>query len=202
MSEVTCGWAGCSSNSEAQLDGRPLCRSHFYDIAARRLEEYRERLQRLDPAGADRVAILEFLSEVISRTTTLVATAKFLRPSQRDQFLELSLSAVELYKRVQRNPRMPRNMPILVYRETDSAGRQELTNTVDVSKRGACIATTRLWDTGEKIWIQKPADQQRTIARVAWVKKGEPSQFLMGLEVLDCEDFWGLQAASPVKKKP
>jgi hypothetical protein len=63
-------------------------------------------------------------------------------------------------------------MPILVYHEADSTGRQELTNTVDVSKRGACFATSWLWETGEKIWIEKPGSQRRTLARVAWVKIG------------------------------
>jgi hypothetical protein len=69
-------------------------------MAARRLEEYRARLQRIEPSGADRIATLKFLSELIGQTTTLVASAKFLGSSQRDQFLELSLSAVELYKRI------------------------------------------------------------------------------------------------------
>lgn len=157
-------------------------------------------MQRIEPAGADSIAIPKFLSEVISQTTTLVASAKFLGPGQRDQFLEPSLSAAELYKRVQRNPRVARNMSILIYRETDSAGNQELTNTVNVSKRGAGIATSGPWETGEKVWIEKPGNQIRALARVVWVKKSAPSQFLMGLEVLDCEDFWGLEPASPVKK--
>ncbi len=200
MDRVTCGWSGCSSGAEATLDARPLCRNHFYDTAARRLEEYRARLQRIDPAGTDRITIPKFLSEVINQTTTLVATAKFLSPGQRDQFLELSLSAAELYRRVQRSPRARRNMPILIYRETDTGGRPELTNTVDISKRGACIATSRLWTTGEKIWIQKPGNRLRNLARVVWVKETSPSEFLMGLEILDCEDFWGLESASPVKK--
>ncbi len=42
-------------------------------------------------------------------------------------------------------------MPILVYRETDPTERQELTNVVNISKQGACIATSGLWETGEKI---------------------------------------------------
>lgn len=130
MGEVPCGWAGCGSNPEATLDGLPLCRSHFYDTATNRLEKYRARLQPVELAGADRGAILKFLSDVVSQTTSLVLVARFLGPSQRDQFLELSLSAMELYKRVQRNPRILRQMPILIYRETESVGGRELTNTV------------------------------------------------------------------------
>jgi hypothetical protein len=200
MGEVACRWAGCGSGSETTLDGRPLCRNHFYDIAAKLLENHRAGLQQSEPAGPARNALLKSLSEVVNQTTTLVASAKLLGPSQRDQFLELSLSAVELYKRVQRNPRIPRNMPILVYRETDDAAGQELTNTVDVSKQGACMKTSRVWEIGQKIWIEKPGNKLRTLARVAWVKKGESSQFLIGLEILDSEDFWGL-APAPSKKR-
>jgi hypothetical protein len=86
-------------------------------------------------------------------------------------------------------------MPILAYRETDSAGRRELTNTINVSKRGACIATSRLRETGERIWIEKPGNHRRTLVRVAWVMKNAPSEFLMGLEILDYEDFWNLELA-------
>jgi hypothetical protein len=200
MGEVTCGWAGCSNGAEASVDGRRVCRNHFYDIAARRLEEHRARLKQVDPTGADRNAILKFLSEVINQTTALVTFAKFLGSSQRDQFLELSLSAIELHKRVQRNPRIPRNMPILVYREADSVESRELTSTVNVSKQGACITTTSLWKSGEKLWIEKPGNQLRALVRVAWVRKSEPSQFLMGLEILGCEDFWGLQPAAPKRR--
>lgn len=200
MGEVACGWAGCGSGSETTLDGRPLCRNHFYDVAVNRLGEYRAALQQMEPAGPGRNSVLKFLSEVVNQTTTLVVIAKLLGPSQRDQFLELSLSAIELYKRVQRNPRIPRNMPILVYRETDDAGGQELTNTVDVSKRGACIRTSRVWKIGQKVWIEKPGNKLRTLARVAWVKEGGSSQFLIGFEILDCEDFWGLELSSPRKR--
>ena len=192
MREVNCGRSGCSEGVQTTLDGRAFCRDHFYDMAAKRIEEYRARLQHIDQAGADRIAIPKFLSEVISQTTTLVANTKFLNPRQREQFLELSLSAAELYKRVQRSPRLKRNMPILLYREMDFTRKQELTSTVDVSKRGACIATSSVWETGEKIWIEKPRNKLRTLARVAWVEKSEASQFLLGLEILDCEDFWGL----------
>jgi PilZ domain len=200
MGGVSCGWGGCINGAEVTLGERPLCRNHFYEIAAKRLQEHPARLQRIDLTGGNRIAITNSLSEIISQTTILVASAKLLAPWQRDQFLELSLCAVELYKRVQRNPRVPRNLPIFIYGETDSIGSQELTNTVNVSKRGACIATIRLWKTGEKIWIQKSGNQLRTLARVAWVKKNGPSRFLMGLEILDYEDFWGLEPASPVQK--
>jgi len=201
VAEVTCAWSGCSSRAEAKLDGRRLCRKHFYDLAAKRLEEYRTNLKRIAPAGAERTAISQFLSEVISQTTTLVASAKSLSPQQHHQLFELSLSAAELHKRVQRSRRIPLNMPILIYRETDSRAGKELTNTIDLSKRGASIATTRLWTAGEEIWIEKPGSRLRVQARVAWVKKKAPLQFVVGLQILDCEDFWELEKSPPSKAR-
>jgi hypothetical protein len=199
--DQTCGWSGCGSVAEATLEGRALCRNHFYDVATKRLEEHRTRLQRISPVGKDRIAVSRFLTEMISEATTLVAKAKLLAPWQRDQFFELSLAGVDLFKRVQRNPRTVRNMPILIYRETDSPAQWELTNTVDVSKQGACVATNRSWESGEKLWIEKPTNQVRAQARIAWVKTNAPSQTLIGLEIQDCEDFWGLGADSPMKKR-
>jgi PilZ domain len=153
--------------------------------------------------GSGSIRTLTFLSDLIDQATVLVATAKFLASSQRDQFLALSQSAANLYKRVQRNRRILRNMPIPLYRETDSSDssvEQELTNTVNVSKRGACIATKRAWTAGEKIWIRKPQGPLRALAQVTWLKETGPSQFLMGLQILDSEDFWGSESAPAVKK--
>jgi len=154
----------------------------------------------MDPVGADRERILRFLSEVINQTTTLVATARLLGPSLRDQFLQLSLSAVELHKRVQRSPRIPRNMPILIFREADSTAKQELTNTVNVSKQGACIATSSIWKAGERLWIEQPGSHLRALARVAWIKTSERTPSLMGLAILGCKDFWGLEPFHPIRK--
>jgi len=155
------------------------------------------RLPERDLVGADRTKILKFASGLISETTSLVASAKFLGQAERERFLELSLSAMQLYKRCQRNPRIPRNTPLLVYRETDPTMNRELANTVNISKKGACISTSRVWESGEKIWIQKAGNQEQCVGRVAWVEKSEPSRFLMGIEILNCEDFWGLDLVPP-----
>jgi len=196
MDKGTCVCAGCGKGAEAKLDGRLLCRNHFYDIAAKRVGEHRESLQRIEPTGEPRTAILKFLSELISQTTTLVIRAKFLSPWQREQFQELSLSALEVYKRIQRNPRVPINMPILLYRETGSAERRELTNTVNISKKGACIETGSSCLADEKVWLQKPTNPARSLARVAWVKRTGISQFLVGLDILDHENFWNVESLS------
>jgi hypothetical protein len=48
----------------------------------------------------------------------------------------------------------------------------------------------------EEIWIEKPENRMRARARVAWVKKNATLQFVVGLEILDCGDFWELEKLS------
>ncbi len=188
-----CAWAGCNNRAEASLEGRYLCRKHFSHLAAQRLEGHRIRLSASEPTGRDRTKILNLVSEIVSEATVLVANGRFPDQHERDKLLNLTKSATEFYKRVQRSPRVSRNMPILVYREREPGEAAELTNTINVSKQGLSIATNRTWKSGEKVWVQRPGDQRRALAKVVWVAKSELYQFLVGLEILDCEDFWGLR---------
>lgn len=201
MKKHPCGWSSCSNDAEATLDCTPLCRGHFYSIASTRLEEYQARSCDKVTVDADRTKILNFISEVISETTTLVASAKSLGQEQREKYVELSLLTAKLYKRVQKHPRIPLRIPIFISHETDSPGRQELTNTIDVSIQGACIATKGKWKTEEKIRVQKPQSQLRAYARVTWVKTTETAQTFIGIEILNCEDFWNFELAGH-KEKP
>ena len=187
-----CRWTGCGISAEANLEARALCRNHFYAIASERIDEYRKRLHQFDLSAVERIEIPKLLSEVIHQTTFLVTTAKMLNPQDRDHFLELTLSASALYKRIQRNPREQRSLPVVIYRETDSISAHELTNTIDISKQGASVTTRRLWKAGETIRIEKTDDPLGARARVVWIKKDSSTQFLMGLEILESRDFWSV----------
>jgi hypothetical protein len=201
MDEGTCEWTGCNNKAEGALEGRPLCRTHFYEMGTKRLEQIRESLQQPTAPGGRDTTILKFVSELISQTTNLVVHAKFLSPWQRDQLRDLSWTALELYKRIHRNQRIPLSLPIIVYREAGVAGNQELTNTVNISKRGACIATIGACLVDERIWVQKTTSPLRALARVAWAKKDGPAKYLAGIELLEQKNFWGLESMSPVKNK-
>jgi hypothetical protein len=188
-----CGWIGCKNSSEATLDARPLCRRHFYDIAARRLADYHERFAGADPVGRDRVAASAFLSDLIGQAGTLVTSAKELTAKERDDFLALSTDAVEMYKRVQRNPRIPLRVPIRVYRAPGQKGKFELTATVNVSKVGACITVCEPVAVGTRLWLQKTENAATASGCVSWAKESAASQFLIGFEIVDHEDFWDLK---------
>ena len=195
--EGICERSGCHHKAEVLLEGKSLCRDHFHDVATKRLEQIRKTLHESDRSRERDNTILKFISELIGQSTNLVIRAKFLSPWQRDQLRELSRAALEIYKRVQRNPRLPLTIPIFIYRESGLIGNKETTNTINVSKCGACIATTGACLVDEKIWIQKVGGLLRTPARVAWAKKHGPAQFRVGIELLEQENYWGLEGVSP-----
>ena len=197
MPEGLCAWPGCKNAAEAALDAHPLCRTHFHELAGKNLKEYEARLHQGEPSETERSAITKSLSALMGQTTTVIASAKSLSAAQREQLLALSFSAMELYKQVQRRLRVPRSLPILIYGEKDGEGKQQAALVVNVSKLGACIATTGALKTGETIWIQNPPNPLRAFARIVWAKKTAVSQYLIGIEILDCEDFWELESTSP-----
>lgn len=202
MTAGFCGWIGCKNPSEATLETRPLCRKHFYDIASRRLADYRERFAGADPVGRDRVAASAFLSDLIGQAGTLVTGAKQLTAKERDNFLALSTDAVEMYKRVQRNPRIPLRVPVRVYREPGLRGRFELTTTVNVSKVGACIAVREPVAIGARLWLQKTENATNASGCVTWTKESSASQILIGFEILDHDDFWDLKQQTSSDPSP
>ncbi len=197
MPEGLCASPGCKDPAESALDARVWCRTHFHQVAAKRLKDYDARLHQGEPAPTERIAIAKFLSDLMSQATKLIAGAQALTATQREQILAVSFSAMELYKQLQREPRSSRNPPIPVYLEDEACGKQELANALNVSKLGACIATARASKEGETIWIQKQESPLKAYARIVWVKKSAASQYLIGIEILDCENFWELEDAMP-----
>jgi hypothetical protein len=184
---------------ETSLRGRPACREHFYEFATKELREYQRDLAVLPEA--QQLTVPGFLSEVISQTTLLVSHSKFLSDVQRDQFLQLSFSAIELYKRVRRSPRIARIIQVDLFR--DSQGRQshEITKTVDVSRKGACVVTKNSWGAGEEFLITSLQARKSARARVAWFSNARLSEGRLGLEILDVDDFWELNNHDPNAKK-
>lgn len=196
MEHRSCDWAGCGKLGEATLEGRWLCRDHFHEGGSKQLVQFGKNLQQIESSETLTTATLKVLSELISQATALAIQAKFLRPFQRDQLQAMSMSASELYKRIQRSPRTPLKMPIIIHRGPESIGGPELAHTVNVSKRGACIATSTACLTDENIWIQKVDSPMRVATRVTWSQKAGPHQFLAGIAILDYDDFWMLNSGT------
>jgi hypothetical protein len=93
-------------------------------------------------------------------------------------------------------------VPIRVYRAPGQNGRFELTATVNVSKVGACITVREPVAVGTRLWLQKTENATTASGCVSWAKESSASQFLIGFEILDHEDFWDLKQQSASDSSP
>ncbi len=100
-----CSWPACNNPGRASLSGRWLCQVHFYETATNRLADYRTQLNGKFASVIEEKEVLEFLSVLITQAPNLVASAEPLSQLQRDEFLELSLSAASFLGQIWRQPR-------------------------------------------------------------------------------------------------
>ncbi len=143
------------------------------------------------------------LSEMVSQIPTVVAGKRLLNPELRDKFMALSETAARLYKQARRPPRFDRSVSCQIRVSVLSSEAPLRVSTVNVSQRGASVETTHPFQTKQVITLQREDTGKRVSAKVVWVKKAAKG-FAVGLEILDHEDFWGLQqfAANPLQAQP
>jgi hypothetical protein len=66
-------------------------------------------------------------------------------------------------------------------------------NTLNVSKVGGCFETSSAWGVSQELSIERADNRQLARARVVWRKQGSSSKYLIGVEILDCDNFWTLE---------
>jgi PilZ domain len=190
-----CGWAGCEKSARTRLGDRSLCLDHFLEQARGRIESL---FKLLDGTTERNLSpeVQSFLSEVISETTVLAAETRMLAPSQREELIALSTRAAEVYKCIQRTPRYSRRVACLVRPDSLSSDPGEKSYTVNISQRGACIDLRQNLKVGQTVIVARVDVQRSARARVAWLKPSVADRLLVGLEIIDEPDFWGLGMAA------
>lgn len=198
-----CGWVGCSQPSTASLDQRPLCVEHFLRSAQRRLTSIESSVNKQGGERDVPADIQSVLSELVSQIPTVVASTRLLHPELRDKFMALSETAARLYKQARRPPRFDRSVSCQIRMSVLSSEAPLRVSTLNVSQRGASVETTHPFQTKQVVTLQRDDTGKRVSAKVVWVKKAAKG-FAVGLEILDHDDFWGLQqfAASPLHSQP
>jgi len=133
-----------------------------------------------------------FLSNVISQTMLLAAQTRLLAPTHRETLLVLSTRAAEMYKRIQREPRLFRRIGCLVRTGVVSTETAEKCYTVNVSLRGACVELKQGLRVSQMVILEREDTKRSARAKVAWVKQAGADRYMTGLELQDVDDFWGL----------
>lgn len=92
------------------------------------------------------------------------------------------------------SPRLPLTIPV-VMRGKDSSGNTviEKTHTVVVNVRGAKVLTSHCFTLGTPLEVAVPHLKRRSDARVAWIGPYDAEFQAIGIDLGNCEDFWGMQ---------
>jgi hypothetical protein len=187
-----CSWTGCARPPKSLLIDRTLCLEHFLELAERRVGLINQALQDSSEKRSLPQDALTFLSAVISQSTLLTAEARLLHPRLREQLLDLSTGAADLYKRVRRPPRFARRMLCILGGGIVTPKSPVYCVTVNISQHGACIEVTSPLAVDRVITLQREDNKNFIRARVAWGKQQTSNTFWVGLEFLGQEDFWEL----------
>jgi hypothetical protein len=187
-----CSWAGCSHPPNTSFEGRPFCIAHFLEMAPRRLESIETTLNNQPGARHLSSSIQSVLSQMISEMSALAAGTRQLHPELREKLISLSETAAKLYKRARRPPRFGRSVACRIRISVISTDAPESCSTVDVSQRGASVTTVRPPQVKQLITLEREDTGRRARAKVVWIKQKTATVFMVGLEILDQEDFWGV----------
>ena len=101
-----CNWTGCEKTPRAKISGRAFCLEHFLQYSQSRVAKAQQMFAGRPEQRHLSPEMQTFLSEVISGTTTLATETRLLSPHQRDNLIRLSTTAAEIYRQIQRSPRV------------------------------------------------------------------------------------------------
>jgi len=151
-------------------------------------------------------SIQPVLSQMISEMSALATGTRRLHPELREKLISLSETAAKLYKRSRRPPRFGRSVACRIRISMVSTEVAESCSTVDVCQRGASVKTGCPLLVKQVITLEREDTGKRARTKVVWVKKKTANVFVVGLEILDQEDFWGIghitESVAQTPKKP
>ena len=164
----SCGHAGCVS-----FQGCDLCRAHFISSCYRRLEAYSQQF-------GDNERLKSIPGE------TFIGTA---------QLLDILFTAGNLLKNLRRSIRKYVSIPLRLLYEVTGHNWTEESSTLEVSLHGASIECRIPIAKGEVMTVERVDNHKRAQAKVRWHRRKADGSQMLGVELLDCSDFWEFNLA-------
>ena len=189
---VGCSVQGCEEQADASLQVRSLCREHFLFTCYEQLEQCRRWQE--DRLSRDRTAesVRQFLVECSLQVANLALNGTELKSRERDQLLDILLRATHLSRHLRQSPRIAASIPVQLRWEKPGCAWEEQTRTKRLSPCGALLECRHSLRPGEILLVVRTDTGRRAKARVAWRGRKLGRRQEIGIEFLDCENFWDL----------
>src|SRR5271157_3032763 len=187
-----CSASGCWRAAAAFLEDHPLCRKHFIDSCEAELEVYQRllsenRLGEVPPESARR-----FVNQCTQQADNIEQGARDLDDRDRERLLNLIILAAELGRHLRRSPRKVASIAVQVHSEKSKQRWEEKTETQVISRYGASVKCQHYLEIGESIRVVRLDNGRKADARVAWHLRKQDGHPKVGIEFLNCDNFWEL----------
>jgi hypothetical protein len=187
-----CSALGCWRVAIASLEARPLCRKHFIDCCEVELEAYQRRLMENRLGDVSQESARRFVQQCLQQADSIEQGARDLDDLDRERLLNLIFHAAELRGHLRRSPRTVTSIAIQMRSERHGQRWEERTQTRLISRYGALVKCQRSLEIGENLRVVRLDNGRKADARVAWHARKKRGQAEIGIEFLNCDNFWEL----------
>jgi hypothetical protein len=192
-----CSFAGCDKAVVSSLEGEELCLEHFISVCYERLDRYADIHKGHHISASDTESMRRFVHECGRQADAIEHAGKELDQLERALIAHIIERADDLGFHLRRSPRKKASVAVRVCcdRPGGSAWKED-TETVVLSRYGASLRCSRPADPRESLQIVRLDTGKEAQARVAWHRPAGSEGSQIGVEFLDCDNFWGLDWAA------
>jgi hypothetical protein len=187
----SCGHASCISSK-----GQELCRAHFISACYNNLQECSEQLDKNEhrklPSGE---SLIDALTETTDQAAAMALAARDLDGIEQAQLLDIVNTAGILIRNLRRSERQSTSIPLRLEYEVTGHNWIEEAATTEVSLHGASIECRIPISKGETMIVERLDNNRRTRAKVKWHRRRPDGTQVLGVELVDAKNFWGLRKA-------
>jgi hypothetical protein len=187
-----CSVTGCDQAVGATLEDEALCQGHFISVCYARLERYDEIRKVHRQNESDSESARRFINQCSRQADEIEHATKNLDNLDRARLLHIILWANELGRHLRRSPRKVASIAVRLCCDKLGNAWEEETHTVLLSRHGASLQCGHAAKPGEAVQLVRLDTGQEVKARVAWQRPAESEAVRMGIEFVDCDNFWGL----------
>jgi hypothetical protein len=191
-----CSATNCEQDCVSSIDGEGLCLTHFIDLCYTRLERYEDMRKGSHLSVTDAESMRHFIHECSRQADEIEHTAIRLDNLERAKLLHIILSASELGRFLRRSPRKAASIPVHLCCDKLGGAWEEDSKTVLLSRYGASVQCNHPAKPGESLLVVRFDTGQKAHARVAWQRPSDHDSVRIGVEFVDCDNFWGLDWAA------
>jgi len=190
MATGSCEVQNCEQPAICSLEGRALCREHFISGCYELIEDYQRQMQEQAFREATAESLRSFLLSCTRQAIDLAQSLDNLQNLERARLLDILMRASDLARHLRRSPRKEAVIPLQLRCEKLGHAWEENAQTRVLSRYGALLNCRHEAETGDTLVVQRRDSSRETRARVAWCQPLPDGTRDIGLELLNCDNFW------------